>query len=62
MRLLLNLSYCAESRETVIDFTQPYEMGRSVLVSAALLEKDRRFAVFSPFTMQVIILLIVNFI
>ncbi|XP_063852040.1 glutamate receptor ionotropic, delta-1-like [Scylla paramamosain] len=41
------------SRETVVDFTVPYYMESTTLVSGAPKEKSRTFAVFSPFTMEV---------
>lgn len=41
------------SRETVVDFTAPYYMESTTLVSGAPKEKSRTFAVFSPFTLEV---------
>ncbi|KAK3863639.1 hypothetical protein Pcinc_030602 [Petrolisthes cinctipes] len=41
------------SRESVVDFTVPYYMESTTLVSPAPKEKNRAFAVFSPFTLKV---------
>ncbi|XP_071537483.1 glutamate receptor ionotropic, delta-2-like isoform X2 [Panulirus ornatus] len=41
------------SRETVVDFTTPYYMESTTLVSPAPKKKNRSFAVFSPFTLEV---------
>nr|XP_053630413.1 glutamate receptor ionotropic, delta-2-like [Cherax quadricarinatus] len=41
------------SRETVMDFTIPYYLETITVVSRAPAEKNRAFAVFSPFTLQV---------
>ncbi|XP_047494037.1 glutamate receptor ionotropic, delta-2-like [Penaeus chinensis] len=40
-------------RETVVDFTSPYYMESTTLVSRAPKEKNRAFAVFSPFRAEV---------
>ncbi|XP_069995050.1 probable glutamate receptor [Penaeus vannamei] len=40
-------------REVVVDFTQPYFLEASTLISPAPAEKNRAFAVFSPFTAEV---------
>ncbi|XP_068225815.1 glutamate receptor ionotropic, delta-1-like [Palaemon carinicauda] len=41
------------SRESVVDFTNPYYQESITLISRAPAEKSRTFAVFSPFTFQV---------
>ncbi|XP_071522288.1 probable glutamate receptor [Panulirus ornatus] len=41
------------SREMVVDFTTPYYLESVALVSRAPAERNRAFAVFSPFTKQV---------
>ncbi|XP_071526270.1 uncharacterized protein [Panulirus ornatus] len=43
----------AGSRETVVDFTMPYYFESTTLVSRAPKQKNRSFAVFSPFTVEV---------
>ncbi|KAG7176561.1 putative iGluR-like protein, partial [Homarus americanus] len=40
------------TRETVVDFTIPYYLETLILVSRAPAEKNRVFAVFSPFSVQ----------
>ncbi|XP_071537682.1 glutamate receptor ionotropic, delta-1-like [Panulirus ornatus] len=41
------------SRESVVDFTVPYYLGSATLVSPAPKEKNRSFAIFSTFTVDV---------
>ncbi|KAK7085913.1 hypothetical protein SK128_018158 [Halocaridina rubra] len=40
-------------RETVVDFSSPYYFESLIIVTLAPPEKNRAFAIFSPFTMQV---------
>ncbi|XP_050690664.1 glutamate receptor ionotropic, delta-1-like [Eriocheir sinensis] len=47
------------SRETVVDFTFPYFLESTTLVSGAPKEKSRTFAVFSPFTLEVWLCIVV---
>ncbi|XP_071526285.1 glutamate receptor ionotropic, delta-2-like [Panulirus ornatus] len=42
-----------ETRETVVDFTMPYYLESTTLVSPAPKEKNRSFAILSPFTLNV---------
>ncbi|XP_064080693.1 glutamate receptor ionotropic, delta-1-like [Macrobrachium nipponense] len=47
-------------RESVVDFTNPYYQESITLISRAPAEKSRTFAVFSPFTVQVWIIIVVS--
>ncbi|MPC97091.1 hypothetical protein E2C01_092383 [Portunus trituberculatus] len=40
------------SRETVVDFTSPYYLEATTMVSPAPALRSRIFAIFSPFTYQ----------
>lgn len=42
--------YPTDSRETVVDFSVPYKFLSKLLVTAALAERTRFLAVFSPYT------------
>ncbi|XP_071526283.1 glutamate receptor ionotropic, delta-2-like [Panulirus ornatus] len=42
-----------KTRETVVDFTMPYYLESTTLVSPAPKEKNRSFAILSPFTLNV---------
>ncbi|XP_071526272.1 glutamate receptor ionotropic, delta-1-like [Panulirus ornatus] len=48
-----------ESRETVVDFTAPYYFEAATLVSPAPKEKNRSFAILSPFTVEVWLCIII---
>ncbi|XP_068229295.1 probable glutamate receptor [Palaemon carinicauda] len=47
-------------RERVVDFTLPYFMESTAMVSRAPAEKNRAFAVFSPFTAEVWLMLCIT--